>query len=40
VLFVPDKEKAYFHIQTDASSAELSEKLLKEYVEHMNAWKS
>jgi mannose-1-phosphate guanylyltransferase/phosphomannomutase len=40
VLFVPDKEKAYFHIQTDASTAELSEKLLKDYVEYMNTWKS
>ena len=40
VLFVPDKEKAYFHVQTDAPTAELSEKLLKDYVEYMNTWKS
>lgn len=40
VLFIPDKEKAYFHIQTDAPTAELSEKLLHKYVEYLNSWKS
>jgi mannose-1-phosphate guanylyltransferase/phosphomannomutase len=39
VLFLPDKEKAYFYIQTDAVSADDSQKLMKKYVDLINAWK-
>ncbi len=40
VLFLPDKEKAYFYVQTDALSDDLSKKLMKKYVDLINSWKN
>ncbi|MBN2366079.1 MAG: nucleotidyltransferase [Calditrichaeota bacterium] len=40
VLFLPDKEKAYFYVQTDSATPEKSEQLMMKYVELVNRWKT
>ncbi len=40
VLFLPDKEKAYFYVQTDASTPGKSEELMSEYADLVNKWKA